>query len=1311
MLCPACRQENQPGQTHCKQCGTALGMQCGDCGSVNRPGARFCNDCGKALLSATVATPVQAPARPFSPAPEAPQPASFVGGRYEVKSLLGEGGKKKVYLVHDTALDRDVAFALLKAERLDEVSRSRVVREARAMARLSDHPNIMPIYDMGADAGRLYMVMPLMQGGDVETLLRSTSGSRLPIGQTLDIAKAVCEGLQFAHSRNIVHRDIKPGNVWLGTVPSTGAEAGTAPGLSQGPALGPGQVAAKIGDFGLALMQDESRVTQEGMMLGTVYYMAPEQAMGSEVAAQSDLYSLGAMLYEMVAGRPPFLGDDPVAIVGQHINTPPVAPTWHNPQCPKQFEALILRLLAKDPLQRPATAGDVLTALESIDAATVEMDAVGRQYLGLEALAAGVFVGRRQEMDQLKAALEEALSGRGRMMMLMGETGVGKTRTAQELVTYAGLRNAQTLWGRSYEEQGVPPYWPWVQAIRSYVRQREPEKLHSEMGSGLSDIARIVPDIRERLTVVPSGNGGTDIPRFRLFDSITTFLKNASQNQAMVLVMEDLHWADEASLLLLRFVARELERSRLLVVGTYRDMDLSRNHPLAETLVELARERLFQRVQLKGLGRDDVGRFIQMTTGIVPPSGLVSAVYAETEGNPLFVTEVVRLLVQEKELTPEVAAKRDSWTVRIPESVREVIGRRLNRLSERCNRALTLGSVLGREFDIHQMHRLMQDPAISPEPGLSEERLLEVLEEALAARVVEELPHAVGRYQFTHSLIQEALMRRLSLTRRVRLHARIGELLEELYRDSTETHAAELVHHFGQAESVIGSGKLVQYSIMAGNKALAVYAFEDALRMFQRALAAKQNAPMDVETAALYEGVGRAQGALFHWKDGLANLTRAFDYYAQSGNVHRALAVAEYPTADDLERGLTGASHLVARALELVPRDSEQAGRLLSRYGAFLVIDEGDNEGASQAFEQALGVARRTGDRDGEMRALGYSGYVDHFYLRYGEALEKLEPAIELARSLGDQRNESFFHYHAAFDSWALGEMHRFKQHAQASLIEARKLRDPQRQTSALACNVNRTLVEGEWAAAREMNERALAMAPEDPLNLWLSIWLESQVGQPDAARKHLDTLLQAMYTTTSKLGAMFVACTVPAVARAMDVRDLMPVAKKAGRQLLDDPTSNPLYLAMARDALGLVAAWEGDVEAAREMYEGLKGTDRWYTLMPATLTKHQLALLCMTMGRPDEALGHFEAAAQFGRKTGQRPALAWALCDYADALMKRASALRLGPGQAKPGQAADDRKRAAALLEECQAIARELKMPPLEDRTHLLRAALRSHA
>ncbi|UCC17470.1 MAG: protein kinase, partial [Dehalococcoidales bacterium] len=290
MKCPHCQADNPEGSEFCRKCGKSLKVEitCPQCGHENLPDSVFCNKCGQ---------PLTEPALNPTKESTTTEPTSFVDDRYQVKKKLGEGGKKKVYLVHDKKLDRDVAFALIKTENLDEKGRKRITREAQAMGKLGDNPHIVSIYDMGEINGQPYIVIPVMAGGDVEGLIEKAPEHKLPLDQTISIAKAVCRGLDFAHSKGIIHRDIKPGNVWL-------TQDGT----------------AKIGDFGLAVMSDVSRLTVEGMMVGTYSYMPPEQAEGGEVTYKSDLYSLGAMLYEMVTGRPPFVGDDYVAVVTQHIN-------------------------------------------------------------------------------------------------------------------------------------------------------------------------------------------------------------------------------------------------------------------------------------------------------------------------------------------------------------------------------------------------------------------------------------------------------------------------------------------------------------------------------------------------------------------------------------------------------------------------------------------------------------------------------------------------------------------------------------------------------------------------------------------------------------------------------------------------------------------------------------------------------------------------------------------------------------------------------------------------------------------------------
>ena len=560
----------------------------------------------------------------------------FAGGRYRVERFLGEGAHKRVYLAHDVTLDRGVAFALIGGEALDAGRADRVRREGLAMGRLAGHPNVVTVYDAGEEGGAPFIVEEYLEGGTVADLLASSPGRRLPVERAVRIAADVCAALEHAHGRGVVHRDLKPSNVWL-------AADGT----------------AKLGDFGLvaALRQTASgtfaRLTSEGMIVGTIPYLAPEQALGRSPDPRSDLYSLGVVLYELVTGRPPFAGDDAVAIISQHLRTPPVAPAWRNPEVPGPVDALIVALLAKAPENRPQSAGEVRGALEALAApARRRPSTVEPAANPLDRLAAGVHVGREREVDELCTAADLALTGRGQLVLISGEPGIGKSRLVEELTTYAHLRDALVLWGRCYEGDGAPPYWPWIQVIRAYSIDHDPDALAETMGHGAADIAQIVSEVRRRLPGLepPPPSVGDDQARFRLFDGVATFLLNASRRESLVVVLDDLHYADRGSLALLEFLAPQLGRARLLVVGTYRDTELHAHQPLMQTLGELARVQPPRRMVLRGLSRAEVARYMTMTAGVDADDALVEAIHTKSEGNPFFVAEIVRLLSAEERL-------------------------------------------------------------------------------------------------------------------------------------------------------------------------------------------------------------------------------------------------------------------------------------------------------------------------------------------------------------------------------------------------------------------------------------------------------------------------------------------------------------------------------------------------------------------------------------------------------------------------------------------------------------------------------------
>jgi class 3 adenylate cyclase len=806
----------------------------------------------------------------------------------------------------------------------------------------------------------------------------------------------VCRGLAFIHERGVVHRDLKPQNVFLG---------------SDGK--------ARIGDFGLALAPERSRITQYGMMLGTVAYMPPEQALGGDVTGRSDLYSLGAMLYEMVTGRTPFVGDDPTAVISQHVNTPPVAPSWLTEHCPPPLEDLILRMLAKNPADRPESALAVLADLERID--PEQKSATHSESNALDRLARGVFVGRDKELERLRKAFDEAYAGRGGLVMVVGEPGIGKTRTTQELETYARMRGAQVVWGRAHESSGAPPYWPWVQAGRMWGAANDITALQEMMRSTQGELTRLFPELRNIAGFVePETVNDPESAQFRLFDAYTTFVRGMTLTPALshgergndsgggqsksmtpprppqrergpggegtpvLIVLDDLHWADKPSLLLLQHLSRELGRMRVLVVGTFRDTELSRTHPLSEALANLNREAGFQRVVLRGLTQAEVGAYIRAAANVDPKPETVRRIFEETEGNPFFLSEVVNLLTQEGTLMKESVSD-----IAVPDGVREALGRRLDRISEETNELLQVAAVVGREFTYDTL-TLLGDR--------DDDELLRRIEEALGARVIEEM-EAAGRYRFTHALMQETLLDELSTTRRVRLHGQVGEALEKRWGVRAELNASRLANHFGESATLTAAHeeRAHRYATLAAEEAVRQFAWAEAVRWYERAIPSKNAPTYDaLEAAAIWKALVRCKIGTGDFRGAWVAAQQAIADYSLPGREREyastVLELTRLPAvslgSEDLGPILRGAlarrasldavqtALVLARLAGLAglpPEDRRRFAEEATELGSVTGIPE---VAAEVAYAQGITLWQADGDYVGAAERLMAAGYI-----------------------------------------------------------------------------------------------------------------------------------------------------------------------------------------------------------------------------------------------------------------------------------------------------------------------------------------------
>jgi tetratricopeptide (TPR) repeat protein len=603
-----------------------------------------------------------------------------------------------------------------------------------------------------------------------------------------------------------------------------------------------------------------------------------------------------------------------------------------------------------------------------------------------------VFVGREAELERLREAADDALAGRGSVVMLVGEPGIGKTRTAQELETHARMRGAQVLWGRAHEASGAPAYWPWVQVGRAWGRSNDVAALLEQLPGTDAELVRLFPELPGILGQEPH-----ELPdvadasaQFRLFDAYVSFLRAASEGSPLVVVLDDLHWADQPTLLLLQHLAREVQNARLLLVGTYRDTELARTHPLSEAIVELNREGGFQRVVLRGLEESEVRSYLAGTTGREPSRALATQIYEETEGNPFFLAEVVNLMTEEGSFEADSVSD-----IALPDGVREALGRRLDRLSAEVNEQLTMASVVGREFEYETLQLLSEH---------DDEALLGLIEAGLDAQVIEELDRP-GRYRFTHALMQETLLAELSTTRLVRLHGQVGEALEHQHGDRADERAAELALHYAESSTLNRehTERALRYSMLAGTQAEQQLAFSEAARLYERALGFVSDhlELFAEEEAAVTASLGRALVNGGSVQSGLDRLRHAMDLMESSGDVIGLAGTALFaiPAAPVPERAV-----LRRRALDaLGDADIHLRARLLVPYAGAGGVTETWDEEAERDAQLAAELANEHGFLDVIADIRGRETHRSVAERRWDDAIRQASEAYEAYTRLGER--------------------------------------------------------------------------------------------------------------------------------------------------------------------------------------------------------------------------------------------------------------------------------------------------------------------
>jgi predicted ATPase/DNA-binding winged helix-turn-helix (wHTH) protein len=863
--------------------------------------------------------------------PLQPAPAGALLGQqvshYRVLSILGCGGTSVVYRGEDLRLHRPVALKFLAEELARRPSiLQRLEAEARTASSLN-HPNICTIYDIGQHQGQPFIVMEFLEGETLQSWIArfnppgDPEKRKIALRQKVGLAAQIADALSAAHKGGIIHRDIKPANVFV-----------TASGL------------VKLLDFGIAQIADVTTADrsndpdhQDGHRSGpsgTPAYMSPEQQQGDRLDQRTDIFSFGILLAELFTGSHPSRGKySEAAELSEMANL--------TEDLPQSLVVMIRRLLVRSRDLRYQSMSEVLADLKRIGRSLAE-----QQHSTTPADIP--LIGRVQEFETLKRLLSEAIAGHGSMVMIGGEPGIGKSYLARAVSREARRRGALSVLGHCHEMEGAPAYAPFLEMLE-YIRRMAPrEGLRYSLGENAPEVARLMPELR---TIYPDIPPALQLPpeqqRRFLFNGFRSFVERAASVTPLVVVFEDLQWADDSTLLLLEHHAQTVASAPMLVLCTYRDLDLEITHPFARTLEALLRERQASRLVLRRFSILEVKAFLAALSDQAPPPALVQAIFEETDGNPFFVEEVFRHLAEEGTLFDQAGRWRQDLRVsdlHVPESVRLVLGRRLSRLSEDSRRVLTTAAVIGRSFSLRLLEELENKP---PDVALN------AIEEAERAHLVtHETDERDPRYRFIHELVRQTLAESISYPRRQRLHLRIAEAIESVYEGRLDSHASQLAHHLYQSGAAATPEKTTRYLMLAAQRARAGSAHEEALEYLDRALSLGEEfndsrlAEVLYEKANTLRSLGRADEAV-------AAYIRSIDLFklaAQYERLAEASIALSYLQAWRFDA--ESAARTMEKAHDTVQARSPQVLRHVLSMRAAITSAAGDPATAEAMFDQ-----------------------------------------------------------------------------------------------------------------------------------------------------------------------------------------------------------------------------------------------------------------------------------------------------------------------------------------------------------------------
>lgn len=864
----------------------------------------------------------------------------------------------------------------------------------------------------------------------------------------------------------------------------------------------------------------------------------------------------------------------------------------------------------------------------------------------------------------------------GRIVILAGEAGMGKTRLLSELAEIASGRGVKVLWSQLSEDPAVPPYFPWRLALRSCVQQTQKSELAADSGSAAPIIATIVPELADFLEVKPR-HDGSDSPaaRFQLFDSITRFLLRAAARQPLLLMFDNLQAADRSSLALLEYFSHQVAGNPIAVIGTLRDSDLARKHPLRESLAKLSRSAGSTRISLEGLSKAEVAELLQLHIGYRPPASFVEAVQQRSDGNPLFVAEVAAMLLKRN---PDELLTRNGFHFKVPGSLSNVIVDRLDELPARTTDLLRIASVLGRNFSLFAL------------AGLAN-RNIETIRRNLAPAESSGIIRSVirDRYSFAHALFREVLYAENTNIVRVALHKKAGELIEKRHEEDLDPQVAELAYHFFEAAQSGEKGKAIGYCMRAADSASKQHAYSEAVASLESALQvveilAENNNELRFD---LLHKIGLAQYQAGELNQSTTSLLKAIVLAYRNGwwnELADALFLFQLVCQQSGYRHVSSVP-MHKEVLENLSAEDKalRARMLVSLSRAYRSV--GDPELAASAFEQGVALARTIGDKSLLLTCLRKGAWsAGRLPSRIKGGLDISREAFSLATELKERESQLDALVDTIFQLCDMGAI----DEVEASLPELRRFVARERQTHfdnlVIGFETSVSILRGDW-------KRATASAREGLRHLSLQgvYGLRGRFGFQMFAIQRAQGLLECVQDMAERIissgdneqlwlpGQILLHCEL----------GQLPQARRAMRTLGDLerlPRDDLFVVSLIFLADATVAM--RDTERCRIIYEMLRPYSELNATLPGTLmlgaVSGYLGSLALATGNSAEARRWLDKSLILNQSMHARPALARTKVELARLLLAN--------------ETESDRERACSLLEEARRAANDLNLRPI---------------